>query len=488
MVKAAAVLLLLAASVSAADVVSKAPDAVSATLYQSYRGMPDVALIVETRTVELPAGDSVLRFDGVASSLIPATAQILGLAEPARESDFDFDLFDAATVLRKSVGQSADLVETPVKAPEIHHRGTLVSNQGVLALKGEEGVESFGCGGPSARLDVPIPVGLRAVPSLSVHLHSDHSEKRVVHLSYLAGNLRWHAAYVAKIAENGRRLALMGRIVLDNDTTTSFTNVPTRFVAGELNRTRATTPPAIAAQAVQRDCWSLAKSTDPVGWDPGADYLRRMVALMEQQAPVGVTANKMMMTANAVAPVSAPAIVPGAQQNFVTQESLGDLKLYRLSEPVRIAARQQKFFEFLSLPSVEAERIYLVTFPNATTVEGASAQAVWHVENLAAKGLGKPLPKGAVTLYAGGVYWGDDVVQSDVADGGKFDLHGPRLGEVVFDHWVTSESRSQGMIERTHILILRNMLGVEAVVDVPKAAGDRVRLDPHETRRLTYDT
>ncbi len=148
----ALVLLLLAGGAAAGEVVSTAPDAVSATLYQSYRGAPDVALIVETRTVDLPAGDSVLRFDGVASTLIPATAQVSGLAEPPRESDFDFALFDAATILRKSVGQPVDLVESPPKSAEIHHRGELAAEQGVITLKGDEGLESFGCGGPAARL------------------------------------------------------------------------------------------------------------------------------------------------------------------------------------------------------------------------------------------------------------------------------------------------------------------------------------------------
>src|SRR5579859_6470299 len=135
--KPALLLLLLAGGAEAAEVVSKAPEAVSATLYQSYRGLPDVALIVETRTVELPEGDSVLRFDGVASTLIPATAQVSGLAVPPHESDFDFDLSDAATILRKSLGQSVDLVE----GPEVHHRGQLLADEGVVLLKNGEGVE-----------------------------------------------------------------------------------------------------------------------------------------------------------------------------------------------------------------------------------------------------------------------------------------------------------------------------------------------------------
>jgi len=476
--KAALVLLLLAGGASAGEVVSKGADQVSATLYQSYRGLPDVALIVETRTVDLPAGDSILRFDRVASTLIPATAQVSGLAEPARESDFDFDLFDAATILRKSIGEKVDLVEYSAKAPEAHHRGTLLADEGVITLKGEEGIENFGCGGPAARLEVPVPKGLRAVPSLSVRIHGDRPETRVIHLAYLAGNLRWHAAYVAKVAADRHHIALTGRIILDNDTATGFEDVPTRFVAGDVNRTYGTQAPRITAGPVRHDCWPRARTTDPVGWDPGLDYLKRMTAAVKILP--GAQGEYAMNAVTMPAPASAPS---------VTLEKLGDLKLYRLSEPLRIAARQRKFFDFAAFPKVEAEPAFNVSYPVSATVEGGSAQLVWHFRDKAERGLGKPLPKGAVTFYGGdGIYWGDDSLTSDVAEGEEFDLKGPPLGEVTFDHWLTREEHRQNSVERSHVLMLRNNLAEPATVEIPHAAGGKLTLGAHETRRLTYDT
>jgi len=471
--KSALVLLLLAGGTEAAEVVSKAPEAVSATFYQSYRGLPDVALIVETRIVDLPAGESVLRFDGVASSLIPATAQVSGLSEPPRESDFDFDLFDAATILKKSLGQPVDLVESPPKSPEIHHRGELAADEGVVLLKNGEGVESYGCGGPAARLEVPMPKGLRSVPSLSVHLHSDKAERREVHLAYLASNLRWHAAYVVKIARDGRHAAITGRIVLDNDTASSFENVPARFVAGEVNRTYGTQAPKIVAQPVRHDCWPSARTTDPVGWDPGLDYLNRMADII--RVTIHGAPNEMMAMA------AAPAI---AAMQKATLETLGDLKLYRLSEPIHIAAKQQKFFDFADFPKVEMEQTYLVSYPVSAAIEGGSAQSVWHFRNKEDKGLGRPLPKGGVVLYdEHNSYFGEDSIR-DVADHEEFDLKGPRLGSVTFDHWLTREERTN----RSHVLVLHNNLAQSVTVEVPAEVGGRLTLLDHETRRLTYDT
>ena len=220
----------------------------------------------------------------------------------------------------------------------------------------------------------------------------------------------------------------------------------------------------------------------------GRDYLKRMVDSIEQMSRVTVSANA-IQSVHSAAPAPAP-LAPGAIANSVTQETLGDLKLYRLAEPIRIAAKQQKFFEFVSFPSVEAELSYVVPFLLGATVENASAQLVWHLHDSRAKGLGKPLPRGPVTLYAaaGGAYLGDDLLQKDVAEGETFDVRGPRLGEVVFDHWLTSETRWGGQVERSHTLVLRNMLTVPAQVEVPPAAGTKITLAPHETRQISYKT
>ena len=84
----AAALLILAAGgpAMAADVVSPKPDAVAVTIYrdrpmttQALAALGDddthgLALVVETRTIDLPAGRSRLRFEGVDSSFGSVTS------------------------------------------------------------------------------------------------------------------------------------------------------------------------------------------------------------------------------------------------------------------------------------------------------------------------------------------------------------------------------------------------------------------------------
>jgi hypothetical protein len=72
-------------------VLSPAPEAVSVTVYRNPgRGLDDAmqlywlggyALVTETRTIDLPAGASEIRFEGVADTLLPASVIVSGLPQ-----------------------------------------------------------------------------------------------------------------------------------------------------------------------------------------------------------------------------------------------------------------------------------------------------------------------------------------------------------------------------------------------------------------------
>lgn len=487
----AGALIVLALPTAAAEVTSARPDRVAATLYQSTPGFPDVALISETRSIRLPAGDNVIHFEGVASTLIPQTARVEGLPTAPRHADFDYALFDAATVLDKSVGGPAELIQSPPKASETRRVGKLVSRQGIVAFEDEAGIEAFGCGGPPARLVVGIPPGLRSKPALSVRVQTDRPGRHSIRLSYLAERIRWRAVYVARFARDGRSFDLEGRIVLENGSATSFDRTPTRFVVGNVPRLRETRAPWIAAARPQRECWGKGRTSDPV-FDRRPEML---VAGAEQH----------FISASAAAP--APASKPAGRE--VEQEALGDLKLFRLEEPVRIAALQQKLFTFMAATGVKAEPFFIVPVVTSQSIISGSARQAWRVNNTKAAGLGKPLPHGTVTLYGGGnTFLGADDISVGIPEGRSFALQGSAPGDVVFDHAVTAERKDGNALHRTRALALGNTTGRAVTVEVhlPQAQvrsvesgldgvnareGDwvwRTRLAPHEARRLTFAT
>ena len=124
-----AVLISAASPTFADDVISKAPEAVSVTVYRdqaataaSLREESDdttrLAMIAETRTVDLPAGRTRIEFQGVADAIIPASAALTGLPGRLVERNFDYDLLDPGSLIERSVGLSVVIRRTnPNRGP-----------------------------------------------------------------------------------------------------------------------------------------------------------------------------------------------------------------------------------------------------------------------------------------------------------------------------------------------------------------------------------
>ena len=82
------------------------------------------------------------------------------------------------------------------------------------------------------------------------------------------------------------------------------------------------------------------------------------------------------------------------------QESLGDLKLYRIPIPVTVAANSQKQVALLNRPSARIVSKYRWDTSFANRTDGPEpAQRLLKLDNRKEAGLGLPLPAGSFTLY-----------------------------------------------------------------------------------------
>jgi hypothetical protein len=82
------------------------------------------------------------------------------------------------------------------------------------------------------------------------------------------------------------------------------------------------------------------------------------------------------------------------------QEELGDLKLYRIPEPVTVAANAQKQVALLVRDRVPYERIYALAQGATREVEEPRPVMIrLRMKNLKPRGLGLPLPSGSVALF-----------------------------------------------------------------------------------------
>ena len=84
------------------------------------------------------------------------------------------------------------------------------------------------------------------------------------------------------------------------------------------------------------------------------------------------------------------------------QEELGDLKLYRVPEPVTIAAQSSKQVAMIDRKGVRFDRRYTADFNGAGYGKPGDSRPtalVLRTENRDTKGLGLPLPAGRVAIF-----------------------------------------------------------------------------------------
>ena len=392
-----ALLALAAAPAAAQTIVTSAnPDHVAVTVYRAPGRAPGeafntgwlegYALISETRRVTLPAGETELRFEGVAGGIIPQSAIVTGFPQGIVERNRDAYLLSPGTLVDRSLGRRVHIRRTSRATGQVRESDAVIrgTSQGVM-LQTSEGVEALRCTGLAEGLVFDsVPPGLSARPTLSVRARAGEAVTTTVTLSYLANGFDWQANYIADLSDDGTHLDLFAWLTLGSNDETSFPNADTQAVAGRLNRTAAPVQPREGGPLILR-CWPQATTSDIA--------LEQLQSLPQIAGEEGIVVTGSRMRAvNLVA--SAPVTVIAAQQ-----EALGDLKLYRIPEPVTVAANSQKQVALLHQPRVDVRLVYRSRLNAASLSAPAPAARLLITRNRAAQGLGLPLPGGRVALF-----------------------------------------------------------------------------------------
>lgn len=402
-----------------AQPVSERPDAVAVTIYRDGPvntadfdtgggDLNGLALISETRTVDIPAGTSRVSFRGVAEGIVPQTAAIEGLPGVMLERNQDYDLLSPGSLIANSIGKTVRLIRTnPGTGLAAEETAVIRSGPDGVMLDFGDRLEALRCSGLPERLVFDeIPAGLSDRPTLSVLVRSPEAGRYKVRLTYLAVGLNWSADYVARIRPDGRTLDLTGWITLANASATSFANAPTEVVAGTLQREDDTEPTYIEAINLAARCWPL-----PNGGGSGPP----------PPPPPPSPPPPPPMAAPMVARASDGFVVTGSR--IAVQSELGDYKLYTLPDPTTVAAHQTKQVMMLEQSAVPFERVYVFDVQSDRHESGGTyaPTAVLRLSNTLARGLGKPLPGGAVSVMepgpSGGLVLAGEKRMKDIAVG-----------------------------------------------------------------------
>lgn len=315
----------------------------------------DLAVVKDTRNIDLKKGVNDVAFLDVSAGIQPETALLQGKSIAVLEQNYNYDMLSPSSILDKYVGKRIQVISTnEATGAETTEDAIVLSNNGGVVLKIGNRIET----GYKGRYVFPdIPANLRDRPTLTLKVNSADEGVRPVSLSYLTGALSWKADYVAELGADETSFALDSWVTLNNNSGVSYENATLQLIAGDVNR--------VARPRV---------------------YKARALDSAVQFAAV-----------NAV-------------EGGMAEEEFMDYHLYTLGRPTSIMSNQSKQVSLLASPKVDAHKVY--RFDNLFNVRSSMYSNVKSVssdpvnpavilefKNDEKSGLGIPLPGGTFRVY-----------------------------------------------------------------------------------------
>ncbi|MBB6426770.1 DUF4139 domain-containing protein [Sphingopyxis sp. JAI128] len=357
------------------------------------------AFITETRTVTLPAGTSVVRFEGVAEGLLPETAVVGGFPDGVIEKNRDARLLSPAGLVDAYLKRSVTLRRTNIATGKTVEQEAVIQSgpNGGVILQTAAGVEALACSGLPERMLYPrMPKDLSAKPTLSVLVESKTARTVTIQLLYLAEGFDWAANYVADRGADGKTLGMTGWITVANGGVTSFPGAQLNVIAGRLNKMYSPPLPRGAPGPLVLKCWPMdITSTHPLWELPPIIEIEQDYGMAAEE--VVVTASRVDRRAMAMAAPPPPPPPPPPPAPPPPAEDLGDLKFYRIPFRVDVSAKGQKQVALLVKDKVAVEQLYAGTLHD----NGSPQPLVMRlrVQNRESDGLGLALPAGTAAVF-----------------------------------------------------------------------------------------
>lgn len=407
---------------------ASAPSDLSVTVYRDpergfWRSMEKdnpqgFAMISETRTVTLPAGESTIRFDGVAEGMVAVSAIVTGLPGGTIEKNRNAALLSPASLVDGTLGNRVRITRTNPASGVAATESAIVRTRadGGIVLQTSQGFEAVRCSGLPESLSFDrVPAGLSANPVFSVDTRSETGGTYQVVLTYLAWGFDWQAHYVATLDEPGAKgevgLRMLSWLTLLNDNGQSFDNANLLAVAGTLN--------------VESDYGDLAEPPEgeplrlqcyPLGSTAAGSPLPILAVPPPPSAPMMMEADAIVVTGARIQRKLMMSSTPIAV--MATEEQLGDLKLYRVPERVTVAAKGLKQIAFLSKDTVRGDFLYATRCDAYAGLsdEPQPAALMFATVNDEKHGLGVAMPAGGFTLFEPGLAGEQLVNEQNIRD------------------------------------------------------------------------
>ena len=280
--------------------------------------------------------------------------------------------------------------------------GRITNKKGLLLSNVGEGVYKIDneiyIGAPGRIILPDLPDGLAIRPRLKWKISNEKEKEQSLKLSYLMSGTPWSADYTLNVNDG----SLTGWVTLNNNSGTSFSDSSINLIAGEINR---------------------ANKSD--------DILR--------------------MARNY------------AESDSVSEESLFEYHMYTLPNKTNLPDRSMKQVKFVSADNLNLVRKYTIE-NNGYSYESLTKIPVRvsiEFNNSQENGLGMPLPKGVVRMFAtdskgNGQFVGEDNV-SHTPKNEKISLMAGEAFDIVSEFKQTSTKNLEGKrVQKSYEVSIRN--------------------------------
>lgn len=359
----------------------------------------NLALVKDTRNLELSQGKNDIAFEGVSTKIKPESVIIVGKGINVLEQNYNYDLITPENILQKSVGNTVKTVLlNPENGKNIFDEAKIVSvNYGNPVLEFNYGIEA---NFPGRVVFDKLPSGLNSKPTLEAKVYSTTAGIQELSLAYLTNGISWKTNYVAKIGAKNQ-LDLTGWVAINNQSGIDYRNAKVQLIAGDVNKVAET----------------------------GAVYMSNRV-----QA-------KMMVMETAMDSASAG----GALQQ------ISGYQLYTLPETTDIKDNQTKQISLIEKNNVKFKKEGRLSSPlyiggaNVAKFEKEHPALYYIMNNVTEDNLGLPLPAGIIRFYendnSGSLQFIGENSISNVAKGEKIDLQVGKMFNVFIDGKITNVTK-----------------------------------------------
>jgi hypothetical protein len=224
------VVLLLGISITSAQEDSSN---VSVTVYNQ-----GTALIRDQRTFDLQAGENIVNFTDVASSIDATSVSFSSLTDPegtiVMEQNYVYDLVNSSALLARYLDQT---IEVTLEDGTVFTGQLLSGRNNEVILRDGDGQISVVNLDKIRDIRFPeLPDGLITRPTLKWLIYSPQTGPQDVELTYLTSGMNWSADYILLLANDKQSLDLNGWITLNNTSGATYKNALLKLVAGDVNR------------------------------------------------------------------------------------------------------------------------------------------------------------------------------------------------------------------------------------------------------------